>query len=158
VRPRKRRADFFIDDLQLARYWRFAVDRIYPRDPLSMFAERARVLNTTYVARKQSDLLPAETRPSTWIGMRRRARGIFSGFGAEVFEQGFGGGFGVEDVGGGEPGAAELGNAVTHLVELFGGVSVGVDYDLAAVLFGDTEVEIVEVGAGGAGVVFDGYA
>ncbi len=65
---------------------------------------------------------------------------------------------GVEDVGGGEPGAAELGDAVAHLVELFGGVGVGVDYDLAAVLFGEAEVEVVEVGAGGAGVVFDGYA
>ena len=82
----------------------------------------------------------------------------WSGFGAEVFEEGFGGGLGVEDVGGGEPGAAELGDAVTHLVELFGGVGVGVDDDLAAVLFGEAEVEVVEVGAGGAGVVLDGYA
>ena len=65
---------------------------------------------------------------------------------------------GVEDVGGGEPGAAELGDAVAHLVELFGGVGVGVDDDLAAVLFGEAEVEVVEVGAGGAGVVFDGDA
>ncbi len=56
---------------------------------------------------------------------------------------------GVEDVSCGEPGAAELGDAVAHLVELFGGVGVGVDYDFAAVLFGEAEVEVVEVGAGG---------
>jgi hypothetical protein len=62
------------------------------------------------------------------------------GFGAEVFQECFGGRFGVDDVGGGEPGAAELGDAVTHLVELFGGVGVGVDYDFAAVLFGDSEI------------------
>ena len=73
-------------------------------------------------------------------------------------EEGFGGGFGVEDVGGGEPGSAERGDAVTHLVELFGGVGVGVDYDFAAVFFGEAEMEVVEVGAGGAGVVLDCYA
>src|ERR1700733_10928679 len=94
----------------------------------------------------------------TRIGNAGMIAGIFSGFGAEVFDQGFGGGFGVENVGGGEPGAAELGDAVTHLVEFLGGVGVGVDYDLAAVLLGDAEVEVVEIGAGGAGVVFDGYA
>ena len=60
--------------------------------------------------------------------------------GAEVLEEGFGGGFGVEDVGGGESGAAELGDAVAHLVELFGGVGVGVDDDFAAVLFGQAEI------------------
>jgi len=75
-----------------------------------------------------------------------------------MLEEGFGGGFGVEDVGGGEPGSAELGDAVTHLVELFGGVGVGVDDDLAAVAFGEAEVEVVEIGAGGAGVVLYGYA
>jgi hypothetical protein len=37
-------------------------------------------------------------------------------------------------------------------------VGVGVDDDLAAVFFGAAEVEVVEVGAGGAGVVFDGDA
>ena len=36
-------------------------------------------------------------------------------------EEGFGGGLGVEDVCFGEPGAAELGDAVAHLVEFFGG-------------------------------------
>jgi hypothetical protein len=60
--------------------------------------------------------------------------------GTEVLEEGFGGGFGVEDVGGGEPGAAELGDAVAHLVELFGGVGVGIDDDFAAVLFGQAEI------------------
>ena len=54
------------------------------------------------------------------------------GFGAEGGEEGFGGGEGVEDVGGGEPGAAELGDAMLHVVEFFGGVCVGVDDDLAA--------------------------
>ncbi len=78
-------------------------------------------------------------------------------FWAEVFEESFGGGFGVEDVCGSEPGAAKLGDAVTNLVELFGGVGVGVDDDFAAVLFGDAEIQVVEVGAGRVGVVFDGY-
>lgn len=73
----------------------------------------------------------------------------YSGFGAELGEEGGGGGLGVEDVGCGEPGAAELGDAVAHLVEFFGGVGVGIDYDFAAVFFGQAEVEIVEVGAGG---------
>ncbi len=73
-------------------------------------------------------------------------------------EEGFGGGLGVEEVGWGEPGAAELGDAVAHLVELFGGVGVGVDDDLAAVLFGEAQIQVVEVGAGGRGVVFDGYS
>lgn len=63
-----------------------------------------------------------------------------SGFGAEVGEQGFGGRLGVEDVGCGEPGAAELGDAVAHLVQLFGGVGVGVYYDLAIVLFGEPQI------------------
>ena len=39
---------------------------------------------------------------------------------------------------------------IVDLVELVGGVGVGVDDDLAAVLFGEAEVEVVEVGAGGA--------
>jgi hypothetical protein len=75
-----------------------------------------------------------------------------------MLEKGFGGGLRVEDVAGGEPGAPELGDAVADLVELFGGVGVGVDYDLAAVLFGEAEMQVVEVGAGGGGVVLDGYA
>ena len=37
-------------------------------------------------------------------------------------------------------------------------MGVGVDDDLAAELFGEAEIEIVEVGAGGVGVVFDGYS
>jgi len=69
-----------------------------------------------------------------------------SGFGAEGGEEGGGG---VEDVGGGEPGAAELGDAEAHLVELFGGVGVGGDDDLAAEFLGAAEVEVAEVGAGG---------
>ncbi len=72
---------------------------------------------------------------------------FISGLGAELGEQGCGGGLGVEQVGVGESGAAELGDAVAHLVEFFGGVSVGVDRDPAAVLFGEAEVEIVEVGS-----------
>jgi len=51
-----------------------------------------------------------------------------------------------------------LGDAVAHLVELFCGVGVGVDDDLAAVFFGEAEVEVVEVGAGWGGVVLYGYA
>ena len=68
-----------------------------------------------------------------WGGGRRGARAVA----------------GVEDVGGGEPGAAELGDAEAHLVELFGGVGVGVDDDLAAEFLGAAEVEVAEVGAGG---------
>src|ERR1700722_6074433 len=78
---------------------------------------------------------------------------VRSGFGAELGEHGFGGRLGVEDVGGGEPGAAELGDAEANLIELFGGVGVGVDDNFAAVLSGEAEVEVVEVGAGGVGVV-----
>ena len=52
----------------------------------------------------------------------------------------FGGGLGVEDVGRSEPGAAKLSDAVAHLVELFGGVSVSVDDDFAAILFGEAEI------------------
>ena len=70
-------------------------------------------------------------------------------FGAELGEQSFGGGLGVEDVCFGEGGSAELGDAEFHLVELFGGVGVGVYYDFAVVLFGEAEVEVVEIGAGG---------
>ena len=58
----------------------------------------------------------------------------------------------------GEPGAAELGDAVGELVELFGGVGVGVDDEFAAVVFGEAEVGVGEVGAGGGAVVFDGDA
>ena len=78
-----------------------------------------------------------------------------SGFGAQAGQKGFGGGLGVEDICCGEPGATELGDAVAHLVEFFGGVGVGIDYDFAAVLFCEAEMEIVKVGAGGRGVVFD---
>jgi hypothetical protein len=60
--------------------------------------------------------------------------------GAHFLEEGFGSGLSVEDVGGGEAGAAELGDSVAHLVELFGGVGVGVDDDFAAVLFGEAEI------------------
>ena len=67
-------------------------------------------------------------------------------------------GAGVEEVGGAEPGAAELHDAVVDLIELVGGMGVGVDDDLAAVFFGEAEVEVVEVGARGRGVVFDGDA
>jgi hypothetical protein len=58
-------------------------------------------------------------------------------------EEGFGGGPGVDDIGGGESGAAELGDAVAHLIEFFGGVGVGVDDYLAAVLFGEAEIQII---------------
>jgi hypothetical protein len=73
-------------------------------------------------------------------------------------EKSLGSGLGVEDVGGGKPGSAELGDPVAHLVEFFGGVSVRIHDNFAAVLFGETEMEIVQVGARGAGVVFDGYS
>ncbi len=59
---------------------------------------------------------------------------------------------------GGEPGAAQLGDAEGHLVELLGGVGVGVDDDLAAEFFGAAEVQVAQVGAGGRGVVLDGDA
>ena len=39
---------------------------------------------------------------------------------------------GVDEVLGGEPGAAELDYAVVDLVQFVGGVGVGVDYDFAA--------------------------
>jgi len=65
---------------------------------------------------------------------------------------------GIDEVGGGEPSAAELDDAVIDLVELAGGVGVGVDDDLAAGFFGLAEVEIAEVGAGWGGVVLNGDA
>ncbi len=61
-------------------------------------------------------------------------------WGGGALKEGFGGGLGVEDVAWGEPGATELSDAVTHLVQLFCGVGVGVDDDPAAVLSGDAEV------------------
>ena len=67
-------------------------------------------------------------------------------------------GRGVEDVGGGEPGAAELRGAPAQVVEIFDGVGVGVDDDAAAELSGQAEMEVVEIGAGGGGVVLDGDA
>ena len=80
------------------------------------------------------------------------------GFWAELKEEGFCGGLCVEDVLRGEPGAAELGDAVAHLVQFFGGMGVGVDYYFAAVLFGEAEMQVVEIGASGGCVVLDGYA
>jgi hypothetical protein len=78
--------------------------------------------------------------------------------GAEALQKQFGGGFGIEDVAGCEPGAAELRDTVAHLVELFGGVGVGIDDDLTAVLFGDAKIQVAEVGPCGIGVVFNGHA
>lgn len=57
--------------------------------------------------------------------------------GAQVFEELFGGGLGIQDVGGGKPGSAKLGDAVAHLGQFFGGVGVRVDGDLAAMLPGE---------------------
>src|SRR5436305_2049941 len=86
-------------------------------------------------------------------GCRRPLR---ARFGAELVKESVGGGLGVQDVVGSEPGAAELGDTEAHEVQLFGGVGIGVDNDLAAELFGAAEVDVGEVGTGRAGVVLDG--
>ena len=69
--------------------------------------------------------------------------------GPQVLQQRLGCGLGIEDVGGGKPGAAKLGDAITHLIEFFGGMSVCIHDDLAAILLGDTQVQIVQIRAGG---------
>ncbi len=80
------------------------------------------------------------------------------GAGAQPGQEGLGGGRGVDDVFGSEPGAAELDDAEVHVIELFSGVGVGVDDDLAAEGSGEAHVGVGEISAGGGGVVFDGDA
>jgi 1-aminocyclopropane-1-carboxylate deaminase/D-cysteine desulfhydrase-like pyridoxal-dependent ACC family enzyme len=62
---------------------------------------------------------------------------------------------GVENVGGREPCAAELADAIAHLFEAGDVVCVCVDGNPAAALFGDAEVTIAEVEAIGVSVVLD---
>ena len=156
------RADFFMDGSPLGKLT--IQDRVTAVDYLGRVMpvvpcgdKYIGFLNVIYPERDYPMIRTAEL----WTPVESVSAGLSSGrygLGRRFLRRVFGGGFGVEDVGGGEPGAAKLGDAVTHLVELFGGVGVGVDDDFAAELFGEAEIQVVEVGAGGVGVVFDGYA
>ena len=65
---------------------------------------------------------------------------------------------GIEDVGRGEPGAAELTDAVLPLPYDAGDVGVGVDGYLAPGVFREAQVAVAEVEAFWRSVVFDSYA
>ena len=67
-------------------------------------------------------------------------------------------GQGVQNVCRRKPGAAQLHAAELHLIELVGGVRVGVDGDFATQFFRAAQVQVRQVGPCRRGVVLDGDA
>lgn len=84
-------------------------------------------------------------------GIRRR-----SGLGTELSQECVCSGLRVQNIGRGKPRAAQLRDAITHLVQFLGRMGVGVDDNLAAMLFSQSKIQVIQIRSCRRGIVLDG--